>query len=110
MRVVATPSGLSRLDWLTNQEDGARRDASKRAREAADAIPVSAESVVGDTDPLQAIEDEIALFGPDQIVLVSRPDDEAGWLESGTGEAADKRFDVPITRLVVPEQRELHES
>ena len=101
VRIVATPSGLSRLDWLTNAEDDARRDASKRAQESADAIPVNAESGVGDTDPLQAIEDQIALFEPDQIVLVSKPDEEAGWLESGTGDAAAERFDVPITRLVV---------
>jgi GABA permease len=102
VRVVATPSGLSRLDWLANQEDDARLDASERARGAAEAIPVdSVEAGVGDTDPVQTIQDEIALFKPDQIVLVTRDDDETSWLESDAGEAARDRFDVPITHVVV---------
>jgi hypothetical protein len=103
VRIVATPSGLSRLDWLANQEDDARLDASRLAQDAADALPVDAvETRVGDTDPVQTIEDEIALFDPDHIVLVTRDEDGTSWLESDAGEAAQDRFDVPITHLVVP--------
>ena len=102
VRVVATPSGLSRLDWLTNQEDDARVDAAERAREVADALPMdTVEGRVGDTDPLQAIEDEVSVFEPDHIVLVTRDDEEAGWLETGAGDAARERFEIPITHLVV---------
>ena len=103
VRVVATPSGLSRLDWLANQEDEARLDAAERAHRVADAIPVdSVEERVGDTDPVQTIEDEINLFEPDHIVLVTRDADEASWLEADAGDVASDRFDVPITHLVVP--------
>ena len=101
VRVIATPSGLSRLDWLANAEDDARADAARRAHEVAEAIPVeSVERRVGDTDPVQAIEDEVTLFQPDQIVIVTKRDDEASWLEADAGDAARDRFDIPITHLV----------
>jgi GABA permease len=103
VRVVATPSGLSRLDWLANQEDDARLDASERARAAAEALPVdSVDAGVGDTDPVQAIQDEIRLFEPDHVVLLTRDSDAAGWLETDAGDVARDRFDIPVTHLVVP--------
>jgi GABA permease len=100
--VIATPaSGLSRLDWLTNAEDDARADAEKRAERLADALPgdgVSAD--VGDTDPLQAIADALADYPADEIVVITRPADEATWLESSAAKDARARFDLPITHLV----------
>jgi hypothetical protein len=102
VRVVGTASGLSRLDWLTNSEDDARAKAAERAERLAEAIPqAKVESEPGDTDPLQAIEDEIRLFDPGRIVVVTRTDDDAGWLESGVGESAKSVFDVPVTHVVV---------
>jgi hypothetical protein len=102
VHVVAPASKISRLDWLTNAEDDARADAAERADEVADALPADdVETRVGDTDPLQAIDDEVRTFHPDEIVVVSRTDDEATWLESDAGEAAQKRFTVPVTHLTI---------
>lgn len=101
LRVVAPASGLSRIDWLTNAEDDARADAEDRAERLADALPgddVPAD--VGDTDPLQAIEDALAGYPADEIVVITRPEDETTWLESGAAEDARARFAVPITHLV----------
>jgi GABA permease len=102
VRVVAPASNLSRLDWLTNAEDDARDEAASRADEIADRIPTDAvESEVGDTVPAQAIEDAIRTFKPDEIVLVTKGDDDATWLEIGADEAARRRLHVPITHIVV---------
>jgi hypothetical protein len=104
VRVVAPASRISRLDWLTNAEDDARDDAVERADEVAGAISPQADAVVakaGDADPLQAIEDALRTSPADQIVFVTKPDDEATWLESGAAEAAQARFDLPVTHLVV---------
>jgi GABA permease len=102
VHVVGTASGLSHLDWLANAEDGARADAAERAEALAEAIPqAQVESSPGDTDPLQAIEDEVRLFGPDRIIVVTRPDDDATWLESGVANSARTLFDVPVTHVVV---------
>jgi hypothetical protein len=103
IRVIAPASGLSRLDWLANAEDDERAQAAKRAERVAEAIPSdSVEAEVGDPDPLQAIDDAVRTFDPDEVVLVTTADDDASWLEAGTDESARRRFDVPITHIVVP--------
>ena len=102
VRVVGTASGLSRLGWLANDEDAARAEAVDRADALADAIPQSdVDSTQGDTDPLLAIEDEVRLFGPTRIVVVTRTDDDATWLETGVADSARTLFDVPVTHVVV---------
>ena len=106
VRVVAPAADLSPLDWLANAEDDARGIAAERAGKVEKAVEPEAESVeaeVGDTDPVQAIEDALRQFPADELLLVTRPEEEAGWLEEGTAEEALARFDLPITHLVVAE-------
>jgi hypothetical protein len=101
LRVMAPASGISRLDWLTNAEDDARDDAVDRAEKTAEAIPGEGiDATLGDTDPVQAIEDELREFPADQIVVITKTDDEATWLETGSADSARQRFDVPVTHLV----------
>jgi hypothetical protein len=108
MLVVAPASGISRLDWLTNAEDDARVEASSLARKTAEATPTaSVEASVGDSDPVKAIEDALRTFAADEIVVVTRPDDQAGWLEEGSGEAAEARFRLPVTHATVAEDGSL---
>jgi hypothetical protein len=52
---------------------------------------------------VKAIEDALRTFTADEIVVVTRPDDEAGWLEEGGGETAGARFSLPVTRVTVAE-------
>jgi hypothetical protein len=102
MMVVAPASGISRLDWLTNAEDAARVDAALLATQTAEATPTDhVEARVGDSDPLKAIEDALRTFPADEILVVGRPDDEAGWLESGSGVAAQERFSLPVTHITI---------
>ena len=102
VRVVGAASGLSRLDWLTNAEDDARADAEKRAESLARAIPQQDTDVtVGDVNPVQALEDEVRLFKPDRIVVVTRNEDDTTWLESGVADSARTLLDVPVTHIVV---------
>jgi hypothetical protein len=108
MLVVAPASEISRLDWLTNAEDDARTDAASLASETAQASPTeNSEASVGDSDPLQAIEDALRTFHADEILVVTRPDDQAGWLEQGTGKTARARFPVPVTHVTVTEDGSL---
>jgi hypothetical protein len=104
MLVVAPASEISRLDWLTNAEDDARADAASLASQTAEATPTeNVEASVGDSDPLKTIEDALRTFRADEILVVTRPDDQAGWLEEGTGKTAQARFPLPVTRVVVAE-------
>ena len=111
MLVVAPASEISRLDWLTNAEDDARAEAASLAAETAEATPTEkVEATVGDSDPVKAIEDALRTFHADEILVVTRPDDEAGWLEEGTGATAQARFSLPVARVTVAEDGSLVES
>ena len=100
--LVAPASDISRLDWLTNADDDARTAAAARADELAEAAPVGdVEARVGDSDPLKAIEDALRTFPADELIVVTLSDQDAGWLEKGSGEKALDRFALPVTHLVV---------
>jgi hypothetical protein len=104
VRVVAPASDLSPLEWLATDEDEARGEAADIAHSAERAVQPEAgrvETEVGDSDPVQAIEDALRQFPADEVIVVTRTDDEAGWLEKDSAAAASERFGVPVTHLVV---------
>ena len=106
VRVVAPAARLSPLQWLASDEDEARADAAAVAEQSARAVGPEAdltEAEVGDTDPVQAIEDALREFPADELLVVTRPGEEANWLEEGTASEAFERFDLPVTHLVVAE-------
>jgi hypothetical protein len=99
--VVAPASKISPLDWLTNAEDDARADARERAEQTAEAVPTeNVEAHVGDSDPLQAIEDALRTFPADEVIIVTLPDESATWLETGAGAEARRRLALPVTEIV----------
>jgi hypothetical protein len=104
IRVVAPASDVSPLQWLASDEDKARDKAADVASEAAESVEPEAsrtEAEVGDTDPVQAIEDALRTFPADEVLVVTRPDDDASWLEEDSAQEARERFGVPVTRLTV---------
>ena len=104
VRVVAPASDLSPLEWLATDEDEARGEAAEIARSAERAVQPEAgrvETEVGDTDPVQAIEDALRQFPADEVIVVTRPATTPSWLEQDSAEEASERFGVPVTHLVV---------
>jgi hypothetical protein len=108
IRVVAPASGISRLDWLTNAEDDARADAESLADKTAQAAPATdVEAKVGDSDPVKAIEDALREFPADEVLIITRPDEESSWLVAGSGETAQTRFRLPVRLVTVAEDGSL---
>lgn len=103
VKIVAPASDVSPLQWLTNDEDEAREEAAQQAEQAAEAMEPATvvETEVGDSDPVQAVEDALRTFHADQIVLVKASGDEEGWLEEDSASAAYERFGIPVTQLSV---------
>jgi hypothetical protein len=104
VRVVAPAAELSPLQWLANEEDDARARAEQRAEEmaaAADSEATHVEASVGDTDPVQAIEDMLRDFPAEEIILVTHRDEEESFLEEDAEEGALDRFGLPVTHLTV---------
>src|ERR671923_3068594 len=102
--LVVTPALNSPLRHWVSDEDQARAAAQQRLdaslAKLADA-GVQARGEVGDGDPLQAIEDALRTFGPDEVIISTHPEGRSHWLEQGVVERARERFAVPITHVVV---------
>ena len=53
-------------------------------------------------DPLLALEDAVREHAPDRVVVVTRPEDDAGWLERrAAAEPAGVVLGVPVTRVLL---------
>jgi hypothetical protein len=103
LRVVVPAVRQSRLQWLTNADDDARESADETASSIADALPSQeTEAFAGDPDPLLAAKDALRDFAADEVVVVTRPDEEATWLEEGSAEEiAHALGGLRVTRLTV---------
>jgi hypothetical protein len=101
IKIVAPAADVSPLQWLASDEDAARGDAERVAGESAAAVEGEArvETEVGDTDPVQAIEDALRTFPADEVIVITREGDDASWLEADAGAEANERFGVPVTHL-----------
>jgi hypothetical protein len=110
--LVVCPALNSPIRHWASDEDQARANAQQRldaslARLAEAGIVARGE--VGDCEPLQAIEDAVRTFGPDEIIISTHPEGRSNWLEKGVVTGARARFAVPITHVVVDLQAEREE-
>lgn len=103
IRVVAPAADVSFLEWLTNDEDEARREAEEAAARVVSAAEGEASVMVDrtsqDTDAAQAIRDALRDFPADEIVVVTRPGDDTTWLEDETVRAALDAHGIPVRHL-----------
>jgi len=99
--VVSPASKVSRLQWLTNEEDDARRRAEAVADHTASAVEgdtVVVETETGDVDPLQATEDALRTFTADEIVVLCRPPERETWIERASlRDDGFERFGLPVS-------------
>lgn len=102
--LVVTPALNSPLKHWVSDEDSARDDAQARLDRSLRAMRdagIDAQGEIGDADPLQAIEDGVRTFAPDELVISTHPPDRSHWLESGLVEKARERFALPVTHVIV---------
>jgi hypothetical protein len=108
VRVVAPAAKLSWLDWLTNDEDRARAQARHAAERTAEAIGGDAQVRIDrtsqDSDAAQAVEDALRNFRADEIVVLTRPGEDASWLEEEAVRASFERFGVPVKHVALPDE------
>jgi hypothetical protein len=102
--LVVAPAQPSPLQHLASDDDPGREAARKRLDTSLEKLReagFSARGEVGEPDPLQAIEDALRTFGPDEVIISTHPEGRSHWLERGVVEHARERFAVPITHVVV---------
>jgi hypothetical protein len=107
--LVVAPALNSPLRHWASDEDGARAAAQQRLDGSVDELRrlgVNVRGEIGDSDPLQAIEDALRTFGADCLIISTHPEGRSNWLERGVVSGARERFTVPITHVVVDLQTE----
>jgi len=85
VHVVAPAAHVGKFQWLTGADDDARAEAAALADRTADAVDAEVETEVGEHDPLLAVQDALALFPADEILVAGNPDakTEAGLASLG---------------------------
>jgi GABA permease len=102
--LVVCPALNSPLRHWVSDEDAARASAQARLDESLAsmrAAGVDATGEIGDGDPIQAIEDAVRTFRPDELIVSTHPAGRSHWLERGVVEKSRERFDLPLTHVVV---------
>ena len=110
--LVVSPALNSPLKHWTSDEDEAREAARERLHRSLARLReagIDARGEIGDSEPVQAMEDALRTFGADEIIISTHPEGRSNWLERGVVARARERFAVPITHVVVDLERE-HEE
>jgi hypothetical protein len=101
---VVCPALNSPLRHWASDEDDARSaagDRLDRSLEGMRAAGLDARGEIGDGDPIQAIEDALRTFRPDELIVSTHPEGRSHWLERGVVDKARERFALPVTHVVV---------
>jgi len=102
--LVVAPALTSAIRLWASDVDHGREEARQRLDESLSRLTargIEARGEIGDSDPLQAIEDALRTFGANEIIISTHPLGRSNWLERGVVSAARERFAVPITHVVV---------
>ena len=105
--LVVAPALQGRLAFWTSADAAPRRAAEGRLARCLALLGqarVRAEGLIGDADPLLAIEDALRLFAADEIVIATHPECRSNWLARNVVRRAGERFWHPIHHVVVETQ------
>jgi 4-hydroxyphenylpyruvate dioxygenase-like putative hemolysin len=98
--VVSPALNESPLAFWMSDADEAIADAEESGAQTAGGLRedgVAANSTTGEGEPLMALQDALATFPADRIVIFVREGDDQRYREDDVCNEAQKRFDVPVT-------------
>src|SRR5215208_3848481 len=97
--MVVAPALDSRTRFWTSDNDDAIARAEDVQQETVERLAEDDMDAVGDTgetDPLVALQDALATFPAEEIVIFVHPEGERNWAEGDLVEEAEDRFDLPV--------------
>lgn len=99
VRVVAPALNESGLAFWVSDSDEAIERAGEIQREtvqrmSAGGVPASGDT--GESEPLVALQDALAVYDAERIVLFVHPDDETSYREQDIAGEAERRFERPV--------------
>ncbi len=88
--------------WMSDADEAIAKaqDVQEETVERLEEEGVDAAGDTGESEPLLALQDALATFAADRIVIVSHPEGERAFAEEDV-DAARSRFDLPIEHRLV---------
>jgi hypothetical protein len=97
--VVAPALHLSALRfWLSDADEAIQRAelVQRETTEGLDDAGLDARGDTGEGDPVEAVEDALATFPAERILIFTRPSSEQRYDEGIDAEALEQRFGLPV--------------
>ncbi|HWK29451.1 MAG TPA: hypothetical protein VNS09_23000 [Solirubrobacter sp.] len=102
--VLAPATNQSKLAYWVSDPDEAIAEAETTERDSVANLAragVDTGGEVGDSDPAQAIDDALATFPADRIVIFSHPKGDRDYREDDALADAEARWNLPVTHALI---------
>jgi hypothetical protein len=102
--VVSPATTQSKVAFWVSDTDEAIAEAEEAQEETVERLEEEGVDAVGDTgesEPAVALEDALATFAADRIVVFSHPGGDRDYREDAGLAEAEERFGVPVTHAVI---------
>jgi hypothetical protein len=102
--VVSPASSQSKLAFWVSDSDEAIEEAEDAQIETVERLEEEGVDAAGDTgesDPAVALQDALATFRADRIVIFSHPEGDRDYREDEGLADAEERFGVPVTHALI---------
>src|SRR5215210_9479959 len=102
--MVVAPALDSRTRFWTSDNDEAIARADEVQQETVERLAEDDVDALGDTgesDPLLALQDALATFPADEVVIFTRPEEDQNWAEGNLVELAREQLSLPVRHMEV---------
>jgi hypothetical protein len=103
--LVVSPAGnRSKVAFWVSDSDDAIAKAEAAEEETVERLEEEGVDAAGDTgeaEPAQAIQDALATFKADRIVVFSHPEGDRDYREDDGLAEAEERFGIPLTHAII---------
>jgi hypothetical protein len=102
--VLSPATNQSKLAFWVSDSDDAIAEAVAAEEETVERLEeagVDAAGDVGESEPVQAIDDALATFAADRIVIFSHPEGDRDYREDEALAAGEARWNVPVTHALI---------
>ena len=102
--VLSPATNQSKLAFWVSDPDDAIAEAQQAQTETVERLEedgVDAAGEVGESEPAQAIDDALATFAADRIVIFSHPEGDRDYRENEAIAAGQDRWNIPVTHALI---------
>ena len=102
--VLSPATNESKLAFWVSDPDDAIAEATTAETDTVERLEeegIDAAGQVGESDPAQAIDDALATFAADRIVIFSHPEGDRDYREDESLADAETRWNVPVTHALI---------